>query len=282
MDKQDKDILKIAKERLVECIESDTENRSRQLEDLKFSTLDQWPQEMRSQRENDVNGARPCLTIDKINQYIVQVANDMLKNKPGVKPRPVDDAADIETADIFAGIVRFIEDISSSSIAYSVAGESQVRIGEGYFRVITDYIDENSFDQMPFIKPIMDRFSVYLGPHMMPDGSDAEYGFIFEDVPLEKFKREWPKAKYTTADLDEEETGHFNDGETVRVAEYFYFDYEPTEIVMLEDSTIMDLVEYEKIPPDIGKSGIVDQRTTNRKNTKWRKLTGAEILEKND
>ena len=277
---KDKDILKIAKERLVDCIEADYDNREKQLEDLKFSTLDQWPADMRAQRENDVNGTRPCVTVDKINQYIVQVANDMLKNKPGVKARPVDNGADIETADIFAGIVRFIEDISDSSIAYSNAGESQVRIGEGYFRVITDYIDENSFNQMPYIKPIMDRFSVYLGPHSMPDGSDAEYGFIFDDVPLAKFKRDWTKAKYTTSALDEGKTGHFNSEKTVRVAEYFYFENEPTEIVLLEDGSVMDLDEYEKAPES--NPGFVAQRTTSRGKVKWCKLTGADVLESND
>lgn len=281
MDKAEKEVHKIAKERLAHCIDLEEENRKRQLDDLKFSTLDQWPEEMRSQRENDPNGARPCLTIDKINQYIVQVANDMQRNKPGVKARPVDNGADIETADIYAGIVRFIEDISNSNIAYSVAGESQVRIGEGYFRIVTDYIDEKSFNQMPFIKPIIDRFSVYLGPHTMPDGSDAEYGFIFEDVQLEKFKRDWPKAKTEKEDFDDG-NNHFRDEKTIRVAEYFYFDEDPTEIVMLEDGSVMEMDEYEKNHANPFRSLIVDKRTTTLRKVKWCKLTGAETLESND
>ena len=61
----DKALLKAARERLKECIEYYEDERKQQLDDLKFSTLEQWPDSIRQSRENDVNGARPCLTIDR-------------------------------------------------------------------------------------------------------------------------------------------------------------------------------------------------------------------------
>ena len=145
--KKDKDILEEAKTRFQQCVDDYEEERAKQLEDLIFCDLDQWPAEIRAARENDINGARPCLTVDKINQYVTQVSNDMRKNKPAIKARPVDDGADVKTAEIFQGVIRRIEDISSADIAYLTAGESAVKIGEGYFRFVTDYEDENSFNQ---------------------------------------------------------------------------------------------------------------------------------------
>src|SRR3990172_7740601 len=153
------------------------------MDDLRFATLDQWPEDIRSARENDVaNGPRPCLTIDQINQYLTQVANDMMANRPSIKTRPVDNKADPATASVFQGLIRHIEDQSSAHIAYRTSGDSAVTIGLGYFRVVPDYVDSNSFDQELLIKRVVNTFSVYLSEHAMPDGSDAEKGWVFEKV----------------------------------------------------------------------------------------------------
>ena len=226
--KKDKDILDEAKERLKACIDDSEAQRKKQKDDLLFSTLEQWPSAVRNARENDPNGARPCLTIDQINQYIVQVVNDMRQNRPSVKVRPVDDNADVETAEVLQGIIRQIEDQSQAQIPYMTAGESAVRVGEGYFRVITEYEDEKSFNQVIKIKRIPDMFCVYLGPHIMPDGSDAEYGFVFEDLPIQKFKRMYPGKKWESVDFDElaDYRAYWTiEDKRIRVAEYFYTEY---------------------------------------------------------
>src|SRR5689334_10506547 len=102
---EDKDILEEARKGLKECIDEDATLRAQMLDDLKFATLEQWPEDIRKERENDPeNGPRPCLTIDKLNQYIVQVVNDMRQGKPGINVRPQDDNADIETAKVLKGL----------------------------------------------------------------------------------------------------------------------------------------------------------------------------------
>ena len=229
----DKELLKQARDDLKIDIDACSEERIKQLDDLRFSTLEQWPDEIRRKREDDVNGARPCLTIDKMGQYITQVVNDLRQHRPGIKPRPVDDGADVATAKVFAGVIRHLEEFSNASVAYETAFESAVRVGEGYFRFVTEY-EEGSFNQRICFKHIPNTFSVYLGKHLMPDGSDAEHGFVIEDVPKEKFKRDYPKAKAEAADFDGIE-GDWSSGETIRVAEYFYFDYAAIELVFLGD-----------------------------------------------
>jgi hypothetical protein len=62
----DEKILEQARKGLKDCVDSQSEQRDEMLDDLKFATLDQWPDDIRKERENDVeNGPRPCLTIDK-------------------------------------------------------------------------------------------------------------------------------------------------------------------------------------------------------------------------
>ena len=279
--KSDKDILEEARDRMRKCVDDHKGERTKQKDDLLFSTLEQWPSNIRSMREGDPNGARPCLTIDQINQYIVQVVNDMRQNKPAVKVRPVDDNSDIKTAEVFSGIIRQIEDQSTAQIAYMTSGESAVRVGEGYFRFITEYEDEKSFNQVIRIKRVPDMFCVYLGPHMMPDGSDAEYGFVFEDLPVQTFRRMFPGKKFTSVDFSEVEDLHtyWGEDEKIRVCEYFYYDYENAELVFLQDGRSMLRSEYDKLEL---KPRVTDSRQTRKRSVKWCKLTAVEVLEKRD
>lgn len=261
-------------------MEADQDNRKAMLDDIQFCTLDQWPAELRAAREdkNQPGGARPCLTSDLSNQYITQVVNDMRQNKPAIKIRPDDDEADIDTAKVMQGLIRHIEDKSSATISYEMAGEWAVKTGRGFFRITTEYIDD-SFDQEPRIMPISDALSTYLGPHIMPGGSDAKRGTIIEKIPVEDFKRQYPKAKYATEDFDSigENKFSWRDEESVTVAEHFYTEYEETELFFLADGKSVYKTDYDGLDENI-----VKKRPATKEQVKWVKLTGAEILEERD
>lgn len=296
-------ILKNSLDGLKAQIEEELEERALMLDDLKFCTLDQWPAKLRAEREGDVNGPRPCLTIDKLNQYITQVVNDMRQNKPAGQARPVDDKGDPEVAKIFQGLIRHVEDRSTASIAFSTAGESAARIGLGFFRITTDYVSHDSFDQEALIQRIPNTFSVYLGPHIKPDGSDAESGWIFKKMPKAEFEREFPgkKTKAEEFDIDPEALSFWLDDEGVVICEYFYTHYEKEELLHLSDGTITTKKKYEaavgpqSADEDAGlemrglpwyesppRTTITDTRDTFTKTIKWCKHTGAEVLDKRD
>jgi hypothetical protein len=247
-----KDLLNDARRELKACIDEEDAERAKMQDDLRFCTLDQWPADIRKERENDLeSGPRPCLTIDKINQYIVQVVNDVRQGKPGVNVRPQDDAADIQTAKVLKGIIRNIEDQSSADIAYATAVESAARIGLGYIRVTAEYTSDDSFDQELFIRPVPNTFSVYLGKHIHPDGSDAETAFICEPMPIEKFKEEYPGKQWKSEDFDglgAQVSGYWRTAETIMVVEYYCFERRRETIHFLADGTTMSDEMYKKWP----------------------------------
>lgn len=154
MSTPDEKIIATALKRFKRLEEVEAENRRLALEDLKFSLGDQWDEAIRRARETDPNGARPCLTLDKTDQYIRQVVNDCRQNKPSIKIRPKDSGADVETADVLSGVVRQIEDQSDADIAYDTAVEMASRAGFGFLRVVTDYADDAGFVQDIFIREI--------------------------------------------------------------------------------------------------------------------------------
>ena len=268
------------------CVDFEDSERDMMMDDLRFCTLDQWPEEIRKEREGDMeNGPRPCLTIDKINQYIVQVVNDMRQGKPGINVRPQDDKSDPETAKIIKGLIRNIEDQSNADIAYAVGGESAAKIGLGYWRVVAEYIAEDSFDQDLFIRPIPNTFSTYLGHHVMPDGSDAKEGFIIENMPVARFKELYPDAKSDAGDFDvlQSQMSFWITDETITVVEYYCLEEKVDTLYYLADGTTITKSDYDAWPESQGaKPNFTDERVTRSKQLKWKKMTGLEILDERD
>lgn len=194
----DERIIAQAKQRFTQCEAWEGNARKNFIEDLKFANADpdnnwQWDTELRTYRQDR---KKPCLTINKTRQHNLQIINDAKQNKPGVNVRPVGDGATYEAAEVFEGVIRHIEYMSNAEAAYDTATTFQVEGGIGYWRVVTDYVDDKSFDQELFIRRIKRPDSVYLDPDINEaDGSDARFGFIFEDRPRDEFNLEYPEHK---------------------------------------------------------------------------------------
>lgn len=248
------------------------DNIKRAGEAINFRAGEQWPTAIKQDREdaNQDGGARPCPVMDKTNQYVRQIVNEERQSKAAIKIRPVDDVADPKVAEVLNGIIRHIEDASQAIEAYTTAGEHAIDGGFGYFRIITEYDDPMSFDQDIRIKRIPNRFSVALGPHVEQDGFDLEEALIWEDMPEKDFKKQYPNAKLDSFDENDAWKGK----DTVRVAEYMYIEKTPMTIYQLEDGSVV--TELEK-----GQTAI-DERDSVKKTVKWSKVTGSEVLEKED
>jgi len=270
------DSLKTARDRFKRGQEAMQDNRRRAEDADRFSAgLDQWPEAIRKEREDD---GRPCLTMDETNQYINQIKNDQRQNKAAIKVRPVDDKADKKVAEMYQGVIRHIEDASAADLAYDSAFEQAVRGGYGYWRIVTDYCDEDSFDQEAKIQRIRNRFSVVLDPDRQePDGSDAQWGFVSEWINKDIFKKQYPDADLSSWEADKD-YGEWVDDENIRVADYYFIREEDKTIVQLPDGSTADESE---IPEGIDTSGL-KKRTTTVKRVVWQKINGNEVLEETE
>lgn len=276
-----KEILEKARERFKLAIDAEQEIRELAEEDLRFSAGEQWPDDIKTSRQLD---NRPCLTINRLPQFIHQITNDQRQNRPSIKVSPVDDKADIETAKIYQGLIRHIEYSSDADIAYDTAFDSAVRASFGYFRIVTEYCDPFSFDQEIKIKRIKNRFAAVLDPnYQQPDGSDANWGFVFEDVNKDDYKDQHPDTELAQSD-DWDSLGALTDGwvnkNTCRIAEYFYKVYEKISIVHLNTGEVFNKKDLpEVLPPEVK---IIDERTSMVPVVKWCKINGYEIIEETD
>lgn len=190
----DDDIVEEANKRYEHAKEYQADAHRHFIADMKFANADdenhaQWDDQASRQRRS---ADRPALTVNKTRVHCLQIINDARQNPVQIRINPVDDEATYEAAQIYEGIVRHIEYISNAQQAYANATYCQVMGGIGYWRVLIDYFDDESFDQEIFIRRIGDPTTVFLDPDMQQaDGSDAKWGFIFYEVPREEFEREY-------------------------------------------------------------------------------------------
>jgi hypothetical protein len=283
-DDDESGIIEEAKEFLRFCSDNDSNNRVEALDDLKFASGDQWPVEIQNSRQLE---SRPFLTINKIDAYCRQIANSQRQQRPRIKAHGMNTDSDEKMAQIITGICRHVEEQSDADAAYDNAFDFAVRMGWGFWRITTDYVRPDSFDQEIYIKRIENPFMVYFDPNSNePDGSDAEKCLITEVVSKEVFRKMYPDAE-TDAGFTPRGTGDSQSEwitkEDIRIAEYFYTKYKHTKLVLLSDGTTV--YEDEMPSQDVMlAAGIyeVSRRVTVKKQIKWCKLTGMQILEKRD
>jgi len=261
--------------------EADTNNRSEALEDLKFAAGDQWPVEIQNSRSLE---ARPCLTINKIDAYVRQVTNQQRQQRPRIKVHGMNNQSDEKMAEIITGICRHIEVQSDADHAYDNAFNYAVRMGFGYWRVKTDYVREDSFDQEIYIEPIHNPFTVYFDPNsILPDGSDAEKCLITQVVSKEVFRKMYP-GKDDGGGFTSRGTGDSNAEwvmrEDIRIAEYWYTERKSDVLCMLSNG---EKKFRSDLPPqeEMAERGlyVVDERPSFKKEVKQIICTGIEVLE---
>jgi hypothetical protein len=273
-----------AKDFLRLCNDSDSNNRAEALDDVRFAAGDQWPVDVQNSR---VLEARPCLTINKVDAYIRQICNQQRQQRPRIKVHGMNNESDAKVAEILTGICRHIENQSDADDAYDHAFEYAVKMGWGYWRITTDYVREDSFDQEIYIKPVENPFTVYFDPNsVLPDGSDAERVLITTVISKNVFKTMYPDAEVDqgfssrgTGDTESE----WVTKEDIRIAEYFYTERTKEMLLMLSDGTTgySDELPSKEILEAAGIT-VVDKRETWRKKIKWCKLTAMQVLEEGE
>jgi hypothetical protein len=293
--KSDSDILTVARARLDMAVSALAESREDEIDDLRFYAGSpdnhwQWPADVLATRgavQGQTINARPTLTINKLPQHVRQVTNDMRQNRPGAKVIPVDDNADVEVAEIFNGMIRHIEYISDADVAYDTACENQVSYGEGYITLMTEYCDENTFDQDIKIGRIRNSFSVYMDPLIQdPTGADAKYCFITEDLTKAEYERQYPDAApistLQSLGVGDQSISNWLNEDTVRIASYYYIDYDKTKLNLYpgNQSAFEGTPEDKMLKDMFGKP--VKSRMSERPRVMYCKINGYEILEQKE
>lgn len=284
-EKEKAKLLSRIRKRMDRCISAESENRANALDDMKFKAGDQWPADVKAQRNTD---KRPCLTINKIPVFVHQITNDLRQNRPAINISPVGDKGDPEVAKMYKGLIRAIERDCAADIAYDTGADCAVSVGFGYWRVLTEFERPASFDQVIVIRRVRNPFTVYLDPdHQEPDGADCKFGFVSEELPRTEFEDEYPDAQ--PMPFEQAGTGdslkNWISQDTIRIAEYYEVTSDHRDLVELDNGHVgwedeLDKDVKDKI--DDGSIKVLDRRESDDRKIMWYKVTAVEVLEERE
>ncbi len=272
------------------------------VDDLKFLDGKQWPSEIQTERELE---QRPCLTNNVLPTFVDQVLGDQRQNRPSIKISGVEQAhvdsreegggkeelrisnrtmdKDYSLAEVFTGIIRNIEYNCDAETAYDLAFQAACESGMGYLRVLTDYVNDEGFEQEILIKHIDNQFSVTFDPGAKErDRSDAAWCFIDDYMLKEEFTEKYPDAEAEPiSDSSIADSGVWFSDKTVKLSEYIVREPIIKEAALLSDGRFVYMDELEPIVDELMEEGITIEKTRNVKTFKvvWRKISGLNVLE---
>lgn len=217
------DVLSDVRKRFDVAWQHEQQNREEAREDLQFRAgIGHWPESVKQDRTDK---DRPSLTINLTPQFVRQVTGDIRQNQPSIRVRPVDSGSDPDVAEVFTGLIRHIEQASDAQVAYITAADASATCGIGNFRILTEFADDETFEQDIRIRRIRNPFAVYWDPDADEiTKSDARWCFVSERLTKEAFLARYPDASMVDFEGNTESEDWISDwwnGETVRIAEYW-------------------------------------------------------------
>lgn len=271
--KDDAEFMRQVRERMQDAIDHDRDNRDEALDDFEnLVGAGQWPDDVRQEREAE---GRPCLTINRLPQFVRQVTGDIRRMNPAIKMLAADNEATEEVAEIYEGLTRDIQSASDASSVYEWAAECAAACGIGWFRIVTDWENDDSFNQVIRFKAIKNPLTVYYDPlSEMPTREDADYIFITSKMLRKDFEAAYPGKQPIDVDRDAQTEGISNwyEQDTIVVAEYYWKEPTTEKLAMLADGQVI----RGDVPAPLN---IVRQREVKSHKVMWAKVSGAEVLE---
>ena len=241
------------------CTDAGQRERELALEDARFAQTSegQWDDIASTARKD-----RPRYTINKVAGAIDTVVGDQRQHEIAVKVRPMSSGATKPIADTFNGLIKNIEEVSSARNIYDNGFDEILNSGFGGWRVVTEYSDEDTFEQDIRIKPINSAASsLWFDPSCQEyDCRDALYAFLTIDISRDIFKAKYPNHTEIEFPQFEHSLGTqyrcwFGDNNTIKIAEYWRKVPITQELVLLSDNTVVTAEKYDKIKDDMQPTG---------------------------
>lgn len=206
--------------RFTQCVEHEHGRRKQGEKCAKYYLGDQWDPEIKKRRTID---KRPCLTLNRIPEFVAQVVNEFRSQRPEIRISSQAEGDEArETAEVLEDYVRFLQRRSDANLVYDVGFQNSVIRKVGWARVRLDWAGEGD-EQDIFLDPVYNPDSVYCDPAAQrDDASDARFMFVATDMPKDEFLAEYPNSEVGSTHFQAE--GDLMDwvqASTVRVVEYF-------------------------------------------------------------
>lgn len=241
--------------------EKDNRERMRQADHFLNKRDGQWESEI-IKRFTD----KPRYTFDECNPLIDAVMGEMETVDFDIRVVPAGNDASKDTANIFEGVLRTIENISNAGFIYKRAARNMVSYGMDAWRITNEYRDDDSFSQDLLIKPIPNVIdSVFFDPSAQnPTMEDADHCFVLSSMTMRKYEEKYPEGKGTSVGTDRDsEVYTYKKPDEVIIGEYFWKKRYTRELALMSSGAVYPVDDkFKMVADELKQAGIevVDTR----------------------
>lgn len=277
-------IIKEALQRYEDAKRFDYDERQAARNDIAFAQVEgeQWDKRFRQNKQ------RPKFEINKVQHAINQVVGEFVDNEIGTKVRAASSEATEAIANTLTGIIRNIYSLSNFRTIQKEVLKEVCNGGYGAWRVKTDFIDFESFDQDIYLEWVPDAVSsVWFDPFDKdPLKRNSRYCFVVEDLSRQAYRDKYPDSTLSSFDKTPEfqrlrRTDWLSDN-SVRVAEYFRKVPRRKKIVLMSDGKSYFFNDVKEVLDEWEAErgiSVVRERVVNHFDIEWSKINGCEVLE---
>jgi len=249
----DSEIIKDLTKKFIDTQTAWHDNYEKMRIDVKFFNGIQYDEQWA--RASRARGRKVQIQLNMLPQNVQVIENQIRQMDIAVVVHSTDEKGSEETAEIFEGIFRHIENCSNAKQAYiSAYGKNGALVpGLGFVKWNKRYVSNTSMEQELYIEEIKDPFRILVDYYAKKsDFSDAEFWFEFDLYSKDDFEKKFPHAQLSSfQSWDGCRLKGWVYESSVQVVKYWYKDSTEKLLITLEDGQtgFSDELGYDNFDP---------------------------------
>lgn len=231
----------------------------------------------------DACNSKPRYTFDMTSPIVDQHMRQIEESAFDIRVSPAGGEATKETAQVYDGVIRNIENMSNAGHVYKAVARGMIASGFDAMRVVQRYVDDDSFDQDLLIEHIPNAIDrVWWGPSESQDRSDAPWCVVLHSVSADAYKARWPEGSGASVSEGRQANAYYQRVDQVIIGELLYYEEEARELVLMSNGRVYEVnEEFKALADELAALGITEdrRRKTTSKRICSRMFDGSDWLE---
>ena len=243
--------------------DKDMRDQTREQRDFLHLKDGQWEPDVWSRMRD-----HPRYTIDKTTPLIEETTGRIKKADFGIKVQPVDNAATEDAADVIAGLIRNISNLSGADHIYNQAVTAVVESGLDGWEVVQDWADQGAFHQDILVKPLNNFIDRVWFDHasLARTPEDARHAFKLTAFALDDYNERWPDGSGQSVSDDKTTSSLRTNTDNVIVGQIYYLKETTRELVLMSNGKVYeDNEKFKKIKDELALENIVEEKRRSTK-----------------
>ena len=210
---------------------------------------------------------RPRFTFDHVSGLVDDIAGELSSSEFSIKIRPSGGDASDDIAKTYDGLIRNIQNISNATNVYDAAAKNMITCGMDGWRVTTDWVQSDSFDQDLLITPIsnyLDRVWFDAGSELQ-DKSDANWCIVLQAMTPAAYADRFPEGSKMSVSDNRQETVYSDKAEFITVGEILYKKKVSTKLFKMSNEAVYTEEDLEPIKNELEDAGVTVTRERTKK-----------------